>query len=133
MHSDVLNDPSPARSIKRLPIVLLLIADFVLYIPNFPEMGFETRPPSMVSPAMMAVYMVAIFLPLVAIPVLFKWPRVAGWMALLCGVLNIIPSALDIARVLFPAPPPTVIAVDEVVLIVVGAALCKVGYELTTS
>ena len=112
---------------RRLPLALLLLADFAAYVPNFPEMGLETRPPTMVPPAMMAVYMTAIFLPLVALAVLSRWPRVAGGLAIVCGVLNVVPSVLDVARVLFPAPPPAAIALDEVVLVAVGAALCRAG------
>src|SRR5689334_7331250 len=109
---------------KRLPFVVLLIANFLAYVPNFPEMGLETRPPSETPPPLMAMYLVAIFLPLVVIPVLFKWPRIAAWLAILCGALNIVPSILDLTHVLFPSPPPTAIAIDEVVLIAIGAVLC---------
>jgi hypothetical protein len=114
---------------SRRVFVILLLADFLAYVPNFPEMGLETRPASMVSPLMMAIYMVAIFLPLVTIPVTFKWPRVAGGFAILCGVLNIVPSVLDLSHMLFPLPPPRVIAFDEILLIVIGGALCTLGYR----
>jgi len=114
---------------RRWPLALLLAVDFLAYVPNFPEMGLETRPPSMVSPAMMAMYTVAIFLPLVALLPLWKWPRVAGALAIVCGVLNVVPSVLDLSRVLFPYPPPAAIAVDEVLLVVIGAALCRLGYR----
>jgi hypothetical protein len=124
--------PDRRLSVRRRTLIALLLVDFLAYIPNFPEMGLETRPASMVSPVMMDMYTIAIFLPLITIAVVFKWPRLAGALAILCGVLNIIPSIMDLAHVLFPVAPPNVIALDEIVLILIGAALCTGGYrELT--
>lgn len=114
---------------NRRAFIILLFVDFVAYIPNFPEMGLETRPASMVSPLMMVMYMVAIFLPLATIPLTFKWSRIAGVLAILCGVLNVVPSVLDLCHLLFPFPPPTAIAFDEILLIVIGGALCALGYR----
>ena len=114
---------------SRRPFIALLLVDFLTYIPNFPELGLETRPASMVPPFVMVIYLAAIFLPLAAIPVSFKWPRVAGWLAIVCGVLNIVPSVLDLGHVLFPLPPPLLIALDEILLIVIGGALCLLGYR----
>jgi len=115
---------------KRLPLASLLLVDFIAYIPNFPEMHLETRPAAMVPPPLMAMYFVAIFLPLVALGLLWKWPRLAGWLAMVCGVLNIIPSLLDLTHVLFPIPPPRAIAIDEAFLILLGAALIALGRKM---
>ena len=113
---------------KRLRVILavLFVIDFLAYVPNFPEMGIETRG-NEAGPALMAMYTFAIFAPLAGAIIVWFLPRFAGWLAMLLGALNIVPSALDIARVLFPQPPPTLIAIDEAVLIVIGVVLIWIG------
>ena len=107
-------------------LAALFVIDFLAYVPNFPEMGIETRG-NEAGPALMAMYTFAIFAPLAGAIITWFLPRIAGWLAILLGILNIVPSALDIARVLFPHPPPALIAVDEAVLILIGIALIGLG------
>jgi hypothetical protein len=113
----------------RTTLAVLLLVDFVAYVPNFPELGLETRG-SDVAPALMALYTFAIFAPLAGAALVRFLPRTVGVLAIVLGAVNIVPSVLDLARVLFPQPPPAAIAVDEVVVIIIGLALIGAGARL---
>src|SRR5437868_3949711 len=76
MHSDPATATRSDRAL-RLRLITLFVLDFAAYVPNFPEVGLETRPQTMVGAPLMVMYMVAIFLPLVAAGVAVKWQRLA--------------------------------------------------------
>jgi len=109
-------------------VVIASIVFVVVSVPGIPGVGFETRGAGAPSWVAVGYPVFGGILPLVAIALAWKWPKASGWCAIVAGIVVIAMNAADLAR-LREAPPPTVVAIDEVVVALVGAWLAWAGWR----
>lgn len=105
-----------ARPLFWLSAILLLA-----WIPGTPGLGFETRTP----PEGWwddVLYSSAAALPILVMVLAWKAPRAAGPLGILAGAIAIVLPALDLAGLLQRERPPTIMLLDEFLLIGLGFA-----------
>ena len=99
-------------------VLILVLA--LAYVPGTPGLGVDTRTDG---PAYLGViYGIAVLTPLLALAASWKWPRAAGLLGILAGLLALALPALDLVGVLAGPPPAGMIVVD-IGILVVGLAV----------
>ncbi len=89
-------------------------------------LGVETRMNEMRTLAFAAFFIiVGLVFPILGLISLFRWPRLAGILAVIDASLLFLTAPADQALFFFTVPPPFAVAVGEYVLILVG-----IGYML---
>ena len=105
----------------------LLIALVVFWGAGTPGLGIETRTSDSV--ALGAVYGLAFLLLLIALGTSWKWPKTSASLSVVVGIAAAVLSALDLAGLLDPQRPPMLLAIIEVVVVGLGAAIAWLGWR----
>ncbi len=89
-------------------------------------LGFETRMNEIRTLWFAAFFIiVGLLLPIAGLLSLFRWPRLAGVLAVINASLLFLTAPADQALFFFTVPPPLAVSVGEYVLILIG-----IGYML---
>lgn len=94
------------KILKRI-IVGLILGIIVLTILEFPApIGFETRPQDNVSLLWLILFFAIIASQLATLFLVFKWPRLGGYLGLAAAILNILQIIADQTHLMQPEIAP---------------------------
>jgi hypothetical protein len=103
---------------------ILLVALMLVFLLGTPGLGIETRDVSQTDAVAGAVYGVAFFAVLASLVASFRWPVAASWVGILGGGASAAVTLLDLTGV-FVGPPPVGMAVVDVAVAILGAAVVR--------
>jgi len=101
---------------------ILVAALMLVFLLGTPGLGIETRDVSKTDAVAGAAYGVAFFAVLASLIASFRWPVLASWLGFLGGGLSAAVTVLDLAGA-FVGPPPIGMAVVDVAVAILGAAV----------
>ncbi|MDA4129083.1 MAG: hypothetical protein OK422_06495 [Thaumarchaeota archaeon] len=117
--------PSTAR--RSLILLIVLLVSWDAYFPS--PFGFETRPIASTSLIFGIPFFVALFLNILAIPVLWKRPRIGSVFGILTAALMVLGVALDQTGFVVPGQlPPAIISAFEAIDVILSALVIKSCY-----
>jgi len=118
-------------SAKRVLAVLFVLGAVLGFL--LTPLGFETCMNELRRLAFAAFFIaVGLVLPIAGLLSLFRWPKLAGVLAVINASLLFLTAPADQALFFFTVPPPLAVSVGEYLLILVGIGYMLLGPRVYT-